>query len=42
MLQPFTWKISEILGSLGALPVNLWLKNSEESLKNIIFLNSSD
>lgn len=42
MLQPFTWQISDILGSLGALPVHLWLKNNEESLKIIIFENSAD
>lgn len=42
MLQPFTWQISEILGSLGPLPVHLWLKKSEEILKISIFFNSAD
>lgn len=37
MLQTFTWQISEILRSLGALAVHLWLKNSEESLEIILF-----
>lgn len=37
MLQPFTWQMTEMLRSLGALEVHLWFKNSVESLEIIIF-----